>query len=257
MSAPLIGARHVTSSRGDDGANGSTLPERRDLPAHTRAAWLCGAVVLVIGAMLAKGFRTGFIAGFCLVTTMIVVRWTGFTSSNRDVGGVGDPVSVQDRLNDAQTALWVAAQKPLTGWGIGRFAAVNTYHHQQWSPAIPWMRGFANSAHENELGILAELGLIGLVPWICVLALLAHRLWKAYRTLPDDDLCGKPLAVIAVMAFAIYVCTGLTVDLRFFDFPTAAIFLLVGMAIGWSDSRKRQQAAMGGDFAEHVRPQYA
>jgi hypothetical protein len=44
-----------------------------------------------------------------------------------------------DRLNDAQTALWVAL-KPLTGWGIGRFAAVNTYHHQQWSPAIPWMR---------------------------------------------------------------------------------------------------------------------
>lgn len=119
------------------------------------------------------------------------------------------------------------------------------------------MRGFANSAHENELGILAELGLIGLVPWICVLALLAHWLWKAYRTLPDDDLCGKPLAVIAIMAFAIYVCTGLTVDLRFFDFPTAAIFLLVGMAIGCSDRRKRQQAAMGGDFAEHVRPQYA
>ena len=58
---------------------------------------------------------------------------------------------------------------------------------------------------------------------------------------PDDDLCGKPLAVIAIMAFAIYVCTGLTVDLRFFDFPTAAIFLLVGMAIGWSDRRKRQQ----------------
>ena len=148
-------------------------------------------------------------------------------------------------------------RNPLTGWGIGRFQAVNTYHHQQWSPDTPWIRGYGIVSHENELGILAELGVIGLALWICVLALIAYRLWNAYRTLPDDDLCGKPLAVTAIMALAILICTGLTVDLRFFDFPTAAVFLLAGITIGWSDRHKRAQAAAGGDVAERVRSDMA
>ena len=152
---------------------------------------------------------------------------------------------VQDRLNTIQTSLWAVAQKPIAGWGIGRFQAVNTYHHQQWSPDTPWIRGYAISSHENELGILAELGLIGLTLWICVLALIAYRLWNAYRTLPDDDLCGKPLAVTAIIAVAIFVCCGTASDLRFFEFATATIFLLAGVAIGWSDRHKLAQAAAG------------
>jgi O-antigen ligase len=224
---------------------------------HTRAVWLCGAVVLIIGATMGKGFRKGFIAGLCLVTTVIVMNWSVFTSTDRNAGGVGSVREVQDRLNIDQTALWAAVQRPLTGWGIGRFAAVNTYHHQQWSPETPFIRGWGDAPHENELGITAELGLIGLVPWICVLALLAYGLWKAYRTLPDNDLCGQPLAVIAMMALAIFVCAGLTVDLRYFDFPAGAIFLLAGIAIGWSDRHKRRQAAAGGDIAEQARSRYA
>jgi O-antigen ligase len=226
---------------------------------HTRAAWLSLAVVLIIGAILAQGFRKGFITILCLAITMIVVNWSVFTSADRAAGGVASPGQVDDRLNIDQTALWAAAQRPLTGWGIGRFDAVDTYHHQQWSLDTPWTNGFGQNAHQTELGILAELGLIGLVPWICVLALLAYQLWKAYRTLPVDDLCGKPLAVIAIMAFAIFVNTGLTVDVRNsdFDFPRVVLFLLAGIAIGWSERRKRGQAVAEGDLAQQLRPRHA
>ena len=212
---------------------------------HTRAAWLSGAVVLIIGALLAKGYRKGFIVAMGITAAIIAINWSVFTSSDREAGGVGSEGEVYDRLNSAQTALWAAAQKPLAGWGIGRFPAVNTYHHQQWAPEIPWINDYAMASHINELGILAELGVIGLTLWICVLALVAYRLWDAYRTLPDDDLCGMPLAVTAIMALAILFCSGLTVDLRYFLFPTATTFLLVGIVIGWSDRHKRAQAAGG------------
>lgn len=224
---------------------------------HTRAVWFCGAIVLIIGAILAKEFRTGFIAAICLVMTMVILNWSAFTGTNREVGGVASPGELEARMNIIQTALGATAERPLTGWGIGRFAAVNTYHHQQWSLETPWNAGYGFVAHQNELGIVVELGLIGLVPWIYVLALIAYRLWNAYRTLPDGDLCGKPLAVIAIMAFAIFVGTGFTVDLRYFDFPTGAIFLLAGIAIGWSDRHTRRQAVAGGDVAEQVRPRHA
>jgi O-antigen ligase len=224
---------------------------------HTRAAWLSGAVVLIIGAILAKGFRKGFITALCLVVTVIVTNWSVFASADREAGGVASVGEVHDRLNNLQTALWAAAEKPVAGWGIGRFPAVNTYHHQQWSLDIPWIRGYGFASHEYELGLLAELGVIGLALWICVLALIAYRLWDAYRTLPGDELCGKPLAVTAIMAVAILVCAGLTVDLRFFDFPMVAVFLLAGIAIGCSDRYKRAQADAGGDFAEPALPRHA
>ena len=96
------------------------------------------------------------------------------------------------------------------------------------------------------------MGVIGLALWICVLVLVIRRLWTAYRTLPDHDLCGKPLAVTAIMAFATLIGTGLTVDLRFFDFPMLPIFLLAGITIGWSDRYQRSQTAAGGDIVEPV-----
>lgn len=211
---------------------------------HTRAAWLSAAVVLVIGALLAKRHRGGFIAVLSLVAVGVVANWSTFTSSDREAGGVASASEVEDRLNSIQTSLWAFAREPLEGWGIMRFQTLNTYHHQQWSPDTPWIRGLGEVSHENELGILAELGLIGFVGWVCVLVLIAHRLWKAYLALPSDDLCGQPLAVIAIMGFATLVCTGFTVDLRFFDFPTAVIFLLAGMTVGqWERVRSRSVKA--------------
>ena len=219
---------------------------------HTRAGWIGGAVVLIIGALIARGYRKGFIVGICLVASVIAVNWSVFTSSDRKAGGVAEMGEVQDRLNASQTALWAFERKPFAGWGIGRFRAVNTYHHQQWAPDIPWIRGYGIVSHGNELGILAEVGLIGLALWICVLALVIRRLWTAYRTLPDHDICGKPLAVTAIMAIVTIICAGLTVDLRIMDFPMLPVFLLAGITIGWSDRYQRSQTAAGGEIVGHV-----
>jgi O-antigen ligase len=220
---------------------------------HTRAAWLGAVAVLVIGASLAKGFRRGFVAVLCLLIAAVVCNWSEFTSSDRSAGGVASQDELMSRLNDIQTALWAATQKPLEGWGIGRFRAVNLYHHQQWSLDVPWTNGWGGEAcHDNSMCVLSELGLIGLTSWILVLALAAHRLWKAYKTLPDHDLCGKPLAVIAIMGLTVFVCNGFTVDLRYLDFPTEVVFLLAGITVGWADRTQLANEPSCGDLTGPV-----
>jgi O-antigen ligase len=219
---------------------------------HTRVAWLSGVVVLIIGALIARGYRKGFIVAICLLASVVAVKWSAFASTDRKSGGVGSVGEVQDRLNVNQTALWAFPRKPFAGWGIGRFQSVNTYHHQQWAPDVPWIRGYGAVAHETELGILVEVGVIGFALYIFVLVLVIRRLWTAYRTLPDHDLCGKPLAVTAIMAIATLICTGTAVDLRLFDFPMLAIFLLAGITVSRSDRYQRSQTAAGGQIAEPV-----
>lgn len=217
---------------------------------HTRTAWIAGVVVLIIGALIARGYRKGFLVAICLVASAVAFNWSVFTSSDRRAGGVGSMDEVHDRLNADQTALWAFDRKPLFGWGIGRFQQLNTYHHQQWAPDIPWVRGYAAIAHSNELAILAEVGVIGLALWFVLLVLVLRRLWSAYRTLPDHDLCGKPVAVVAIMATVTVVCTGMTVDLRLIEFPMLPVFLLAGITVGWADRHKRLPSEAVDDIIE-------
>jgi O-antigen ligase len=153
---------------------------------------------------------------------------------------------VQDRLNTVATSIWAFQQAPWTGWGIGRFPAVNTYHHQQWSPAIPWDRGLGIPSHLDSLGILVELGIVGLSLWLVLLALIYARLIGATRRLPARGLYGRAFGLTALLCLVAQSVTGLTVDLRFFDFPNIIVMLIAGAAIG------RQQALARATPVEQV-----
>jgi len=108
---------------------------------YTRAAWLSAVCVLIIGAILARGFRRGFVAVLCLVIAMVVVNWSTFTSADRGAGGVASPGEVEARLNIDRTALWdttEAASDELaegihaltSGWLWARRCTADT----NWSP---------------------------------------------------------------------------------------------------------------------------
>ena len=200
---------------------------------HTRAVWLSFVLVVLIGALVAKGFRAAYVVTALGIVGLVVTFWPTVTSADRAAGGVGSPSEVEDRLNSIATSIWAVVREPLTGWGIGRFAAINTYHHQQWSPAVPWTRGFGIPSHLDGLGILVELGIVGLVLWLAYYVLLYTRLMAVARRMPDRGTYGRPLALTALLCLTAQVITGLTVDLRFFDFPNIVVMLLAGAAIGW------------------------
>ncbi|MFI5783590.1 O-antigen ligase family protein [Nocardia sp. NPDC051570] len=202
---------------------------------HTRSIWLDFATVVAVGIVLAKGYRIGFVVTAIGAVTLIALNWSNFTSSDRKAGGVSSMNEVYDRLNADTTAIWAFSQKPWSGWGLGRFVAVNTYHHRQWTPETLWERGLGIPAHETELGILAELGIVGLILWLTVLVLIARRLVIGYLQLPADGITGRPLAFIAVTALSSLVLGGLFVDLRLFDYPSTMVFAVVGAAVGAAD----------------------
>jgi O-antigen ligase len=203
---------------------------------HTRAVWLVFGIAVVMCAVFATGARAGFVLTLAGAVAFIALTWTTFTSSNRSAGGIGSTSEVDDRLNAISTALWGIEQKPLLGWGIGRFAALNTYHHQVWAPDVDFQRGYAIASHENELGIAAELGLVGLVLWLAVLLGVIGKLVSLLRRMPVEGLAGRRLGLIALTVLGTWIVSGLTVDLRYFDFANLLVFLLIGAAVGAAES---------------------
>ncbi|WP_162941528.1 O-antigen ligase family protein [Desertimonas flava] len=197
---------------------------------HTRAVWLAFVLVCVIGAMCSDSMRRGFIAVLLVVTVGVAATWSTFTSADRDAGGIGSANEIHDRLNSIATSLWAFEREPFTGWGIGRFTAINTVHHQQFSQDVSWVRGYGIASHFNELGILVELGVVGLMLWLTAIVLIIVRLTEMYRS-QSNDLFVREFVLLALLLLGSVILAGLTVDLRFFDFPVAATMLLVGMAL--------------------------
>lgn len=218
---------------------------------RTRAVWLGLAAIVLIGVALAKGYRSGFVYTLLGAALMIGLHWSTFTSSDRDAGGVASEGEVEDRLNAAATAWWMFKHQPWSGWGVGRFTSVNTYRHLQWSPDVDWERGLGIPAHFNELGILAELGFVGIVLWVAVLLMVSWNLYRSFRVLPPEGLMGRRLAFIAVCAFVALFEGGCFVDLRMFDIPSSLVFGLVGAAVGAAD-RYAPRAKLQDPFASEV-----
>lgn len=198
---------------------------------HTRAVWLAFAFVVVAGALTAKGFRTGFVATLAVMAAGVTVNWASFTSADRSAGGVGSTNEIDDRLNMIATSVWAVSREPVSGWGIGRFPAVNTYHHQQWSAEVPWERGHGLASHFDLLGVAVELGIVGVVLWTTLLVLIGTQLVAAVRRLRHRAFRGR-FALTALWCFGALLVTGLTVDLRFFDFVNIVVMLMAGAAVG-------------------------
>ncbi|WP_250548705.1 O-antigen ligase family protein [Pseudonocardia sp. H11422] len=199
---------------------------------YTRVVWLGFALFVGAAAVLIRRTRPVYVSLIGAMLLGVAANWATFTSSDRSAGGVGSSYEVEDRLNMIATAFWAIREKPLLGWGIGRFSEVNTYHHQQWSQEVSWKRGFGIVSHFNELGIAAELGIIGLALWLTINVLLARGLWQALLTLPAEGIVGRELAVIVSIIFGVWILTGFTADLRFFDFLALLILMLVGIVVG-------------------------
>lgn len=187
---------------------------------HTRAIWLAAVIVLAVAPVLSPAFRRGAILVLGLAGLGIVVRWTDFTSADRAAGGVGSSTEIADRLNMFATGVHAFVEKPILGWGLARFPTVNRLHHEQWSNAVDWKRGFGIASHQTELGVLVELGLVGLAAWLAVLVLLIRRVLRARRG-PGRSRDG--LGDLALLALISLVVTSLTVDVRFLDFAGALI----------------------------------
>ncbi len=194
---------------------------------HTRVIWLVTGLALVAAPFVSRVYRRGALTILALAGAAVVVNWTAFTGTNRAAGGVGSTVPVDDRLNMIATAIPAIRSQPLFGWGLGRFATVNTLYHEQWSPTVDWRNGYGRAAHETELGIGVELGLVGLGLWLAVLVLLLRQVLVAHRRAADPGASG-----IALLTVPALIIVGTTVDIRLLDFASILVFLLAGLAVG-------------------------
>lgn len=207
---------------------------------QTRSAWLAAVIVILFSAAVYTGFRRWYIIIIIGLGLLVVVNWSTFTSKDRTQGGVTSTNETEDRLNAAATGLWAIEQKPILGWGLGRFPSINTVHHKAWGNT-PWKRGYGIFPHDTQIGIGAELGLAGLTLWLLIIFSMVVASRRAWRTLPRSGLLSRNLAIVFWSVGISWVVTASLIDIRLFSFANTLFFIFGGICAGLADAVAKEQ----------------
>lgn len=133
----------------------------------TRQVWLASALVSVVTVASIPALRAYLLPG-AVAVAMVVGLTFSFAPGlySRAEGRAGAERPVWDRLNSNGAAGRMIEERPLFGWGWGRFEEVGADFYRQ---AATYPVTSVSQLHNVVLSFSAELGLVGLALWVlCV-----------------------------------------------------------------------------------------
>lgn len=188
----------------------------------TRGPILATAMAIVLLLVLGRARLVGF-AVLAASALAIAALYPTLQSTSVYQERATETGTVQTRVALRDVALQLAAEKPLFGWGPGRFdEAKNAAEFT--SEGIPITTVLATTSHDTYLTLLVELGAIGLLLYSLPFLILAVRGLRQRRALYDRWLLAGSLASLLV----IFV-TASTLDFRFFSFAQLIPFVFLAI----------------------------
>lgn len=189
---------------------------------YTRAAWL--SIIAAIGVMLLIHFKIKF---QWIVTTLIVsgaivwASWTqithalernkeehtteNFMDRFKSAGNVSTDASNLERINRWYCAVDMFMEKPLTGFGPGTYAfEYARFQRPENLTIISTNFGDGGNAHSEYLGALSEMGIIGLLTFLAVVATIFYQSITLYIKWPKADKKNRVLIMSIILSLTTY-----------------------------------------------------
>jgi O-antigen ligase len=199
---------------------------------YTRAVWLSFILApLVVSVFSKRLLIRRRLVPFLLIFLIVLasVGWENLKSSERAAGGVMEIPEVEARIALYDITKVIFRNAPLFGLGLGRFNDAIPYYAPEFGPAG---RDLLASQHNIFLGIVAEVGLIGLVPFLIILYYLIKYSFFLYRILGEEGLISKELVVTFWAILIIYLASASFIQSQYFIAPNSLVFLWGGIIVG-------------------------
>lgn len=197
----------------------------------TRTVWLGFFAVLVIFYFSGTGLRKpARIVGICLALVAFAGIGSRFSPYNKSLFS-NRPETVEYRMINLKAGLKVFPEHPLFGIGYGGFAKLMSENAGELG--IRDDEKTLSSGNENTwLGILVDLGLVGLTIYATIFVLLIRSNIRFLR----QNSAEQPLTRLFVtvgLAMTVYLMINWsTADLRFHLYDPCFVFLLQGIVAG-------------------------
>jgi len=179
----------------------------------TRSVWLGLAALTVTFVALRSPLRRPGVTVIGLLLLIFVVGIGSKFSAYQQTLFSRRQSTVDYRLDNYDIAWTAFKNHPLFGLGYGEF-------QREWAEYADLRNsrrgvGLDDGNHSTLLGILAELGLAGGIPFVSMVAAACFMCFSAYRTFAKPEATFERIcAILAIGALEIFVVIGITSDLK-------------------------------------------
>ncbi|MEW6735029.1 MAG: O-antigen ligase family protein [Acidobacteriota bacterium] len=191
---------------------------------------------LGLGLLLHRGWRTIVkpALAFALLLLACLPIWSVVRATDFYQRRLADPTNAYSRLATYRVALKVAREQWLFGVGLGHY---QDYFARHYAPAeMPLKpKQFANlpqsTPHNNLLSVLAELGVVGFLPYLLAQLFLLREGWSLLRQSGRRRAAGSAILTL----IAAYGGVGLTLTSGYYSDLNLIFFFLLGILLncGW------------------------
>ncbi|MFP5213285.1 MAG: O-antigen ligase family protein [Acidobacteriota bacterium] len=199
---------------------------------QTRSVYLGFLITLVALACL---YRTSFpkwkVLAFptACVLTFIAFNLPRLMSADRRQGGVFQMLEVDERLALIKRSFLMFFDHPFLGVGAGRFmVASEDYKGMVQIPAV-----YSEiTQHNHILGMLVELGVLGGILYLGIVAIFFRHLYLLADRVPESGLVGSNLLLCLAVGLIVYLNNNLFVEPTYFLFVNLVFFTFAGVSEG-------------------------
>lgn len=202
---------------------------------QTRAVYLAFVVILIIFLTL---YRTDFskwkvaalpISIFIILFMAIIPI---LAQEDRRAGGVAEIETITIRQGLYQMSMLMFKDHPVTGVGLAQFVPTSKLEYKS-KISILNIYEDAIYLHNHLLGILTELGLIGVLVYLSIIILIFKRLFdlRKYVSLSNQFLNSNFLVSIGAV-WIVYLVIFQFSSPEFEVYPNALIFIFAGIVDG-------------------------
>jgi O-antigen ligase len=160
-------------------------------------------------------------------------------SRDRRAGGVLQMQEVDIRIQLFERSLKMFADRPISGTGLGQFLPVSLNEYRGGAGVAEEVS--EQTQHFHLVGMLVELGLLGLLPYIAVVLLVLRRTFRLMRVMPAAGFLGPNLMLTIAVIWLVYLTNNMFVEPSSFIFINSVPFTVGGMADGFYTQYMRGQ----------------
>jgi O-antigen ligase len=203
---------------------------------QTRSVYAGFLGALIVGAVWSRMLRPVCVGIILAGMVGAFLNWENLGSEDREKGGLATMNTVDYRIILLYEGAEVFMDHPFFGCGFMNFGEIALeYRKPREVPFLGYIDlGLGGEAvpHNIFLTVIAEQGLLGIVPYFLIYFLLWRISVRAYRSLPKQGLVSRDLVVCVWCAIAAYFINAMLLEMRYFEYVNVLFFFLMGTMVG-------------------------
>ena len=216
---------------------------------YTRAAWLSVFGCVFIGGLIYYKVNWKPLAGIASIVLVVVLwKWDSiqmelarnkqdhttesFDERLQSATNISTDASNLERINRWSCAIAMFENRPVFGYGPGTYAfEYAPFQEPQNLTIISTNFGDMGNAHSEYLGALAEMGVLGLLSFLGLVAAIFYTSIRVYHRIPLEDSGTRIFVLAMIMALSTYFIHAFLNNFLDTDKAAVPIFGMCAMII--------------------------